>query len=287
MGGVQGDAPAKAMNTFDRPNCHEKDWRPPSRCPSGKVAIGVTIYHDDDSATGLELLCASAKAVSTAPAELPAYGLDAATAHLTGISGFAGSSVRMGPAIDKGYALYALRSLERADQGCFLEGTSDLLRQPLTQAGAWTGAGWAAHAFRTDSVDRCGGGTPGDEVKVTAEPTAAFIQEHVHDLSQPFVRGLRICMNGDRSRLKGLELRGRRVGADLSGKFVLEDVPLDPDKARAERKGAVAGHCDTWEKWVECSTGEVATAVQVHFAAGDPPRTVTGLALECARVKQP
>jgi len=283
-GGVQADVSAGSAGGFDRANCHENDWRPASHCPAGKVAVAVNIIHSDDGVTGLELLCASAKATSTAPPQMPQYSLDANTVHLTNVSGFKGTSQRIGSAVAKGYALTSLRSRERSDQACYLESTSDQLREPLLHGGQWPAYGSQVfHNFQSDSADRCGGGTPSDEVKVTAIPTQAYLVEHSHDVAQTLIRGMRICMNNDRTRLKGLELRGRSVGADQSGKFRIIDVPLDPKQASGAR--ANCGK-DGWQPWVECSTGEVATGVVAHFEAGDSPRAVTGLALECAQVKQ-
>ncbi len=258
--GTQGERPADVSGKFDRANCTESKWQPASHC-----------------VTGLELLCANAGPGGVAPPELPPYALDPASVHLTAISGFAGTSARVGAPVEKGYALYGLRSLEREDQACFLENTSNLLREPLVDE-----IPFDPHAFRTNSADRCGGGTPGDQVTADAEPTTAYLQEHQTDHYQTPVSGIRICMDNDSSRLKGIEVRGRSVGADVAGNFRVDDVPLNTDKALGKRTHC---HDDRWQRWVECSASEVATAVVAHFEAGEPPRAVTGLALECARVR--
>jgi len=279
LGVPQKEVAAKTGGIFDRANCTDRDWRPPSHCPEDKVAVAMSIHHSDDSVVGLELLCATAQAKSTAPPELPLYSLDAAGVHLTAISGFAGTSMRVGAPLEKGYALYSLRSLEKGDQACYIENTSDLFRLPLTDENPWN-----SHEFRTDSADRCGGPHPGDAVTAAAMPTSDYLVEHQHDQYQTLVRGIRICMNNDNSRLKGIEVRGRSVGANMANKFLLQDTPLDPDKASGARANC---HDDGWQRWVDCGAGEVATAAVVHFEAGEPPRAVTGLALECAPVKGP
>jgi len=80
------------------------------------------------------------------------------------------------------------------------------------------------------------------------------------------------------------ELNSARATQDITvDGSTLIDVPLEPKQATGARTNCGK---DGWQPWVECSTGEVATGVVAHFEAGDSPRAVTGLALECAQVKQ-
>lgn len=84
--------------------------------------------------------------------------------------------------------------------------------------------------------------------------------------------------------IRGIE-HERCVGADLTGKFRMEDVPLNPEKAGGPDESRAHCHDDGWQSWVECAADEVVTAVTAHFEAGEPPRAVTGPALECTQVK--
>ena len=133
--------------------------------------------------------------------------------------------------------------------------------------------------LRYDYADRCDG-SPGDMISVGLGFPRAFIDAHKDDLWQAFVSGVRICTNNDGSRLKGFEIRGRTVMVE-GDHIVIADAVLDTDASKDFRP-----HCNTgnWKRWVECPGQKVATAVVAQYEAGSPPRSITGLALECSSI---
>jgi hypothetical protein len=86
-----------------------------------------------------------------------------------------------------------------------------------------------------------------------------------------YVSGLRVCLNRDGDRIKGIEVRGRIVNDDGT-------VVDDPNFKRAERT-----NCASWKRWVNCPANQIATGVIVTYGPGDRPRSAIGLGLICRR----
>jgi hypothetical protein len=96
-------------------------------------------------------------------------------------------------------------------------------------------------------------------------------------------------MNNDGTRIKGLQIRGRKIDADGD---VSDLPPLYPDSSTSSGLDALVDlnaprdwrpNCDHnggWRRWAECPQGQIATAIVAHYGAGDTPRSVTGIALK-------
>jgi hypothetical protein len=87
-----------------------------------------------------------------------------------------------------------------------------------------------------------------------------------------FVRGVDACLNKAGDKLKGVSVAGLELASDGSLSYI-DQVP------------DWANNCDHWAGWVTCGAGEIATAVDAHFAAGSEPRDMTGLGLECRKLE--
>jgi len=185
----------------------------------------------------------------------------------TSVSGFKGSSFRLeGPG--ELHAVYGLFSVERKDHPCYV----GLRTEDINDYGSDSG----------DYKDLCGKRGTSSELGAAYEDTGS-------NGTRVFVHGVRVCMNKKGTRVKGLQLRGKRIdenghpvdlesGDPTHGQAGGSDVGLhvitEPRDTRA--------HCNNWKRWSECPRhNQIATAVIAHFEAGNTPRSLTGLALEC------
>ena len=185
----------------------------------------------------------------------------------TQISGFAGTPFTLGGS-DNGHAVYGVRSLERHDKPCYIRALIEDINYSADHSG--------------ETKDLCGNDTTSSEMKVQFDTDFA---------DRTFVRALRVCTNNDGDRIKGFQIRGRKVDAngdvsdlpprfpdssDSSGMTPAVDLNAPRDDHRP--------HCDVWRRWAECPQGQIATAIVAHYGAGDTPRSVTGIALKCRAV---
>src|SRR5262249_15759397 len=229
--------PWNDANPWKRPNC--ATWSHPSRCVDGKVAVGVTIHYSDDAATGLQHVCAAAGRVPLSSSRLPIYGLDATKAHVTDPSGFRGTPARVGAPAGDGYALNKVTSWEHSDKPCAVGANYELLREVLVGSGP-------RDLGRADFDHRCAGRNEGDPVSAEAVPTDDYIARNRDVYYETLVRGVRICMDSDGDRLKGIEVAGISVLAVQSGKIWLEETPLNTAKGRA-KDWRTHCHDDRWQ----------------------------------------
>jgi hypothetical protein len=139
----------------------------------------------------------------------------------------------------------------------------------------------------TRSKDLCGGHKPADPIQVSFEDAAP-------GGSRAFVTGVRVCMNNQQNKVKGLAIRGMKItdSGELAaldpvtgmghagGSEVLTPQPNVPLSTRPN-----CDEKDGWKKWAECPAGSLATAAVFHFAAGKEPRSLTGIALKCRALK--
>lgn len=185
----------------------------------------------------------------------------------TGISGVDGTSFTLG--LPEGtHGVYGLRSAERNDKPCYIAAMTENVND-----------------FKEDSEateNLCGANPTGSEMKVEFGD--------IEFAPRTFVRGLRVCMNSENTRVKGIQIRGSVIDAD--GK--LSDLPPRyPDSSASSGVSSMADlsapidlrrTCDSWQKWVECTERQIATAVTALFEPGSNPRSLTGIVLQCRTV---
>jgi hypothetical protein len=185
------------------------------------------------------------------------------------ISGFAGTPFMLGSS-EGGQAVYGIWSVERNDKPCYI--------------GALTKDVNISANISGETKNLCGDNPTSNEMKVQFRG--------MRFADRTFIRALRICMNKDNTRLKGLQIRGRKIDdygnvADLPAQYPASQgssglSPLvDLNAPNGQRP-----NCDHWKKWAECPKGEIATAITAHFGPGSNPRSMTGIALQCRMVRK-
>jgi hypothetical protein len=187
----------------------------------------------------------------------------------TDISGFGGTPFTVGHP-ESTQAVYGVWSVERNDKPCYV----GALTEDINNSKDITG----------EIKSLCGNNPTSKEMKV--QFGGIKFAEHT------FVRALRVCMNKDNTRLKGLQIRGRKI--DENGN-VSDLPPRYPDSSGSSGLTPLVDlnapsdqrlNCDGWKKWVECPQNQIATAMTAHFSAGPNPRSVTGIALQCRAVSK-
>lgn len=187
----------------------------------------------------------------------------------TGISGFGGTPFTVGHP-ESTQAVYGVWSVERNDKPCYV----GALTEDINNSKDITG----------EIKSLCGNNPTSNEMKV--QFGGIKFAEHT------FVRALRVCMNRDNTRVKGLQVRGRKIDengnvSDLPARYPDSSsssglTPLVDLNAPSDQRP----NCDGWKKWVECPKNQIATAITAHFSAGSNPRSVTGIALQCRTVSK-
>jgi len=185
------------------------------------------------------------------------------------ISGFAGTPFTLG--MPEGtHGVNGLWSVERNDKPCYIASMTEDVNNSGNDSGA--------------IKNLCDKNATSSEIKAQFGETQSA--------KRTFVRALRVCLNNDNTRVKGFQIRGRRIDdngnvsylpvryPDLSGSSGLSAL-VDLNAPSASRS-----HCDGWKKWAECPDGQIATALIAHFGAGSKPRSLTGLALQCRAVSK-
>ena len=178
------------------------------------------------------------------------------------------------------HAIYGIRSVERRDQPCWVMIRTENINKDTDDTGGAT-------------KDLCGGKANSSLLRV--EFTDVGVDEH-----RIFVRGVRVCMNNAGTRVKGLQISGREIADD--GRIVETVVIENPPSWVAGGGGFGGGgaksldktqtqdmrsNCpwDGWKKWAECPHNfQIATGAILHFEAGNKPRALTGIALQCRYV---
>ncbi|MFK7862184.1 MAG: hypothetical protein AB8B64_25480 [Granulosicoccus sp.] len=198
----------------------------------------------------------------------------------TRVSGFQGSDTTL-RASKSGHAMYGISSWERSDQPCYLKLRTEDVND--------------ADDKGSHIKDRCG-----------AAPTSKELRAQYSDVGlneqRIFVSGIRVCLNEKGTRVKGIQLRGKKIsdigkivplpvdvdisknleplGYRLSPSVVTNDDSNEPYSYRLNCQN------DNWKRWAECSHPiGIATGVVAHFEAGRKPRALTGIALNCQQVK--
>jgi hypothetical protein len=146
---------------------------------------------------------------------------------------------------------YAVLSRERSDDPCYVYvGTEDLNTASLDSG---------------EFKDHCGSGGP----------TSSTIHADYLDVSaggvgdHDFITGIHVCLTSSIDKVKGIGVDGVR----LNSNGTITQLVRDPDDDRT--------NCNGWTGWVYCPTGQIATAVDAHFAGTSEPKELLGLALAC------
>lgn len=188
------------------------------------------------------------------------------------ISGFKGTPFELGipdsESVDE-YAVVGLTSEERKDHPCYVSVKTENLNDSSKKLDL--------QKALCDGKDR------------SKEIVASYLDSSYGKRS--FVTGVRVCMNNDNTRVKGLQVRGVTIAesgrlGDLEGKVTgqstggLQSIP--PEKPQDER----ANCNNNWKRWALCPAGnQIVTAVVLHFEAGKEPRSLTGIGLKCRAVE--
>src|SRR5688572_12576738 len=173
---------------------------------------------------------------------------------VTAVSGFVGSDVHtLGNQNSTQWAVYAILSRERSNDPCYVAiGIEDINDESNDTA---------------PLIDHCG----------SNGPTSSYLHADYLDTDaggsddHTFIRGVQVCMDSNNDKVKGISV----VGTKLTSTGSLVSMAAIPDDRT---------NCHHWDSLVVCPAGQVATAVDVHFATGSEPKEVVGLALRCRAV---
>jgi hypothetical protein len=184
----------------------------------------------------------------------PAFAGTTGPVTLTAVSGVPGSVYTLGTPTSSVNAVYALLSRERSDDPChFAIGTENVNTATLDSA---------------PTENLCGPNGP-----TSSTLHADYLDVNAGGLGDhDFVSGVIVCMNSGDDKVKGISVVGKRVASNGT----LTPLPVDGSAPRA--------NCHHWDSWVQCPAGQIATAVDAHFASGNTPRELTGIALHCRAV---
>lgn len=203
------------------------------------------------------------------------------TVTTTAVSGFQGTPFTVGDADSATHAVYGISSEERNDNPCFVA----VKKENVNNSSAQT----------SPSKDLCGSNGPTSSELYVDYGNSDATGEHT------FVTGIKVCMNSAKTRVKGYKLRGAEV-SDYGTLIELrsggsggcsEVFQQGSQEYRLCGGGVITepsakrSNCDDtdgWMSWVECPAGKVATAMELHFEAGNEPRSLTGIALKCKTV---
>lgn len=187
------------------------------------------------------------------------------------ISGFKGADFDVGmpdsPTNDD-YAIFGLTSEERRDHPCYVTVRTENINDSSEKQDL--------------KKELCGG------KEKSREMVAAYTDKSYGKRS--FVTGVRVCMNGDSTRVKGIQVRGGTITDDARlGTLERKQegtksgglTRLAPAEPRDDRP-----NCNNnWKRWAACPRdNQIATAVVLHFEAGKEPRSLTGIGLKCRNV---
>jgi hypothetical protein len=228
-----------------------------------------------------------------APAVYAGSAQISGTTGTTAFSGIGGVDRTLTKAASANDAIFAVEVAERSDDPCFLE---------ARYRDVATGVEEASRRFAECNDSNNNEGTTSSR-SILVLPAGTF------------VTGVRICLNSDRDKMKGIQIIGRYSGCILGlGQYVAPapcsyvftmngmdyrvcdpDAPtyveLDCDEPAAtvsnylERtncQGDNDGPDSDWESTVSCADGKVATGIRLSTTAGGGGRTmINGVGLEC------
>lgn len=159
--------------------------------------------------------------------------------------------------------LYQLRARERGDEPCdnrarFFHERPESPRVPTR----------IAHYERRSSR-KCASGEWGNSGSELRASVAGGGYRH-SDGRVRVVAGVRVCMNKQRTRVKGIKVYGASINNDGD---VRRDSAYNNQFSRP--------NCSTWERTRMCPSEQVATGVHFNYSG----RSLVGVALECQAVR--
>lgn len=167
----------------------------------------------------------------------------------TQVSGKSGTTRIIGPDNGNFRAIYAIHSMERGDKPCRISSTAYHLN--LNNNSQF-------------EANLCGsGGSTSGSIAVYTSIAA----------TGGFISGIKVCLNNDRTRLKGFKINTRKIDR----KADLVDYGSGHTSYRT--------NCKHWQNEVNCPAEHLATAVIAHYTAGSPS-IIKGLALRCRKVNK-
>lgn len=219
------------------------------------------------SILGHAITCVAMLSVSVAVVSAASYDKQVTISGVietTRVSGFQGSDTTL-KETKSGHAMYGISSWERKDQPCYVKLWTEDVNDAADDKGG-------------EIKDRCGGSPTSKEMR--AQFSDAGLNEQ-----RIFVSGIRVCMNEKGTRVKGFQLRGKKISDD--GKVI--PLPVDVDIAKLPKPPgyriapsviinddknepySYRLNClgNNWKRWAECSHPiGIAIGVVAHFEAG-------------------
>ncbi len=247
---------------FQRPNC--ADWAEASTCPANQLAVGVNIYHDEEGATGLELICAVAR-LQAPLASLSAAPIPEGTTLLSPLAGEAGTTLRVmiGTNVTlpndplRYYGITSVMIEEAGDRPC---------RVALFGGALDSDKGPDDRKLAEASISGC---HPGGLIDIML---ADLRKEPNH-----FLAAIDVCNSHSRhnDRIKGLQLRAAHLRDDGTRTLEYTDSDFQP-------------HCGVTYGYQECPdwsvsdnrSGKIAVGLLMHHDGA----AFTGIQLICRDV---
>lgn len=199
--------------------------------------------------------------------------------YLTDVSGLSGAPVYIAGSITVPYrAISRIEWDERTNHPCYFNVEATHMN---------------AKDVRRYTVNRCGTtGQPDGDVG----SSSGFESVWTNDSYNVYVSGIRVCMNNQDTRVKGLEIRASVIENDRAvayGDWTPPPASISSIGGRSDQNfttlylsgPAERPNCnDNWKQWVECRAGELPSALYLHFDGAGTPGSLTGVGLACREV---
>jgi hypothetical protein len=163
-------------------------------------------------------------------------------------------------------AVYEIQMAEKSDSPCFLQTRSRHLNMQSHTVTMPTGGKQTIldPGPKEDQLKGCGG-TSGN---ASSLKTLSFDLSH-----NSYISGIRVCLNSNGTRVKGLRVYGRQLNRSTGN---LVDLPY---------KEWFRPNCTNWRKAHMCPEGQIASAVIAKYEGPQVTnRAISGLALQCRSV---
>jgi hypothetical protein len=206
---------------------------------------------------------------------------DDGKAYLTDVSGLRGEPVSIAGNISAPYrAITSIKWDEKSNRPCYFE---------------VEGTHMNTKSVERYTVNRCGSsGQPTTVLGTTSGVNTVWTNKSYGI----YISGIRVCMNDQDTRVKGMEVRASVVEGD---RVVAYEDWMQPAQSSSPIGGPVEyrgrsthvsvpaqnPNCNgNWKRWVDCRAGELPSAVYLHFSGAATPSSLTGVSLACRRVLQ-